>query len=305
MLLIVLIMFHCSCLEAQSSDIDKMELLFDCYEKNMVKAINNNDFSLVEKYLLKDSPLYNSQKQLITNLYQRGIKEDLVSYQIIDSSFDYHNEKKFTVYVHEIFSIFYPEKQKSEFKEFDYIYILSIAEKDYGLFDIQRWERTIKDSYLPKLKKGYKLIYSNGEIREVKYPIHGISFLHGLKNKNKWNGIRLYADRNSNYSDIIYVETEAGLYIQGLQSNMYLELKYPVRLNEEWTDTFGSAGAGSASQSLSIHYKVISVSEILETPLKTFKDVVVVKSDKGIKYFTKDYGLIKEDKAVISKIIEK
>ena len=54
------------------------------YLNGLVNAINTNDFSLVEPYLLKGSELHEAQKGLVTHLSEKGIKEEIVSVDIID-----------------------------------------------------------------------------------------------------------------------------------------------------------------------------------------------------------------------------
>ncbi|MCA1064837.1 hypothetical protein QTG56_24835 (plasmid) [Rossellomorea sp. AcN35-11] len=54
------------------------------YAMGLVEAINNNNFSLVEPYLMKNSNLYESQKELVSKLSSKGIKESYVSFDIYD-----------------------------------------------------------------------------------------------------------------------------------------------------------------------------------------------------------------------------
>jgi hypothetical protein len=292
--------------EENLSYYDKIKNLFTDYENSMVKAINENDFSIVEKYLLKDSPLYVSQKALIKNLYGRGINEELVYSDIIDYM-DFGDS--ILIFVHEIYNIIYTKEQKSVSREYDYCYKLSIYDSNYGVSEINIWDKSINKSYLPTLKEGQGYIYINSvynsyEYLRSEYPIFGIGFVYNLKDKYKWNGIKIDSDMTANYRGDTYIETEEGLFMHGIQSNMYKVLKYPVVLGDEWEDCFGSAGAGGAAvdDKIIIKYKVISIDEVVETPYKTFTNVVVVQSNEGTNYFAEGYGLIKDSARVLAGI---
>jgi uncharacterized membrane protein YvbJ len=63
---------------------DYLVELTEGYAKGLVDAVNNNDFSLVEPYLLKDSNLYKMQKDLVKSLAADGVKETYVSFDIYD-----------------------------------------------------------------------------------------------------------------------------------------------------------------------------------------------------------------------------
>ncbi|MDP4146904.1 MAG: hypothetical protein Q8936_20930 [Bacillota bacterium] len=54
------------------------------YENGLVKAIKENDFSKVEPYILANSPLYESQKKLVSDLHSQGITKNLISYKIFN-----------------------------------------------------------------------------------------------------------------------------------------------------------------------------------------------------------------------------
>lgn len=62
--------------------------LYRNYEESLVNAINAGDFALVEDMLLPGSSLYKEQKALVKNLSEKGIKEKLVSYDILDAQYN-------------------------------------------------------------------------------------------------------------------------------------------------------------------------------------------------------------------------
>lgn len=91
---------------------DKNKILetINAYEHSMIDTINNNDFTLVEPWLIKDSSLYVSQKKLVTDLNQKKIKVRLENYTIekIEELTDFHIVR---VYVIENIAIQYPSKE--------------------------------------------------------------------------------------------------------------------------------------------------------------------------------------------------
>ncbi|MEC2076119.1 TcaA NTF2-like domain-containing protein, partial [Metabacillus fastidiosus] len=68
---------------AAKGDIETaIEIAVTDYVQALTQAINYGNFDYVEKYLLKDSPLHNSQKELVGNLYSKNIKEEAISIDI-------------------------------------------------------------------------------------------------------------------------------------------------------------------------------------------------------------------------------
>lgn len=117
----------------------KIDELIKNYEQNMIDAINNSKFSIVEPYIAKGSNLYNSQKHLVDNLYSQGIKEKLVDYSIISVKPE-PDASKCKVYVKEKIAIQYPEKDY-EAKDFSWAYTVLISQdKTYQLSDIEKWD---------------------------------------------------------------------------------------------------------------------------------------------------------------------
>lgn len=110
------------------------------YETLVVEAINNNDFSLIDNLLVPGSNLYNSQKKLVADLYNKKIQEKLVEFDLKDIQ-KTDKEGIFKVFVSEKIGVKYPEKQEFETKEFNWIYTV-ISDKDRpGLSDIEKWNK--------------------------------------------------------------------------------------------------------------------------------------------------------------------
>lgn len=111
------------------------EQLINSYEYSLIEAINQGDFSLVEPYLLPGSKLYYSQKELVSSLYDRGIKEELVDFEINDMV---RTEKPgvYDVHVYEAINIIRADGT-SQVKEFNWIYTVHVAEDELGISDIR------------------------------------------------------------------------------------------------------------------------------------------------------------------------
>ncbi|TBL71226.1 TcaA NTF2-like domain-containing protein [Paenibacillus thalictri] len=116
-----------------------LELLIQNYEQTLIDAINNNDFSLVEPSLISESNLYNSQKQLISNLNVKKIKEELIEYTIKDIKID-KKSNEYQIYVEEKISITYPNRTDSETKEFKWVYTAVLDKGVVGLKDVNEWK---------------------------------------------------------------------------------------------------------------------------------------------------------------------
>ncbi|OLS02615.1 TcaA NTF2-like domain-containing protein [Tissierella creatinophila] len=62
----------------------EVDNLIDGYETGLVNAINYNSYSYLDGYIEYGSPFMKAQKKLISNLYEKGTTEDLLSYNITD-----------------------------------------------------------------------------------------------------------------------------------------------------------------------------------------------------------------------------
>lgn len=119
--------------------INSISSLMGAYEKQMVEAINTNQFNRVEGSLLKGSVLYNSQKKLVQNLYSKKIKEKLVSFEVY--AIEYDSEKKaYKVYTLEEVGIQYSGKSFVNNK-YSWCYTVNFESKTklYKLSNIQKW----------------------------------------------------------------------------------------------------------------------------------------------------------------------
>lgn len=101
-----------------SLDTSSVDTLISNYLYGLVAAINENDFSLVEPYLLPGSELYSAQKDLLKKANEKGFKESLLDYEITETIVE---DGKAIISTWEQIDIMYSDGE-SETKEFNWTY---------------------------------------------------------------------------------------------------------------------------------------------------------------------------------------
>ncbi|SHG95407.1 TcaA NTF2-like domain-containing protein [Tepidibacter thalassicus] len=173
------------------------------YENAMVKSINKNNFSIVEPYLIPNSNLYKSQKYLVTNLYKRNIKEQLLDVQVENIEFI---NGVYNVYVYEKFNITYGKKG-SKIKEFNYIYEVKKNNEKLGLSDIFSVNEKF-NTYSKHLEKQFQINYNNEDYYK---PLKNIDNANKIyENPSKYigkkieiSGTIIYIKENFNSENIL------------------------------------------------------------------------------------------------------
>ncbi len=110
------------------------------YEYALLEAINENDFSKVEKYLTPGSEFYKMQKKLVADLYRRNIKEKLIDYQIKEIIEDYETGD-YVVYVSERVGIKYSDKSDYRESKFNWMYIVNFDGENATLSELRKWDK--------------------------------------------------------------------------------------------------------------------------------------------------------------------
>lgn len=106
------------------------------YEHSLIDAINNGNFDLVSPYLIPDSSLYNSQKNLVSNLYNKGIQERLNTFSIYKISIDEDNVV--TIGVNESIGIKYSGESEFTNKNYRWEYSMINTGEKIGLSNIEK-----------------------------------------------------------------------------------------------------------------------------------------------------------------------
>ncbi|WHY91301.1 SH3 domain-containing protein [Neobacillus cucumis] len=97
---------------------------------------------------------------------------------------------------------------------------------------------------------------------------------------DKW----YYSSKASGKQLFIVSENSKGLYTGYIDSEYYIDIKYPAKVGQSWD--VGYEGEGKA--------RIISITKTVKTPAGTFKNCIVVKEDSGYTtYFAKNIGLVK------------
>lgn len=119
--------------ESQLSNIeDKMHNLIDMYTNYFCYAVNYGDFSNVEPYIYPGSSLYNAQAKYVSDTYNNGISENIMSYNVVSYTMADDN-KSGTITTEEVYKI--TKNGQSSVKNFKYTYGFKYNE-DMGSYQL-------------------------------------------------------------------------------------------------------------------------------------------------------------------------
>ncbi|MGG1396520.1 SH3 domain-containing protein [Bacillus salipaludis] len=97
---------------------------------------------------------------------------------------------------------------------------------------------------------------------------------------DKW----YYSSKATGKQLFIVSENNKGLYTGYIDSEYYIDIKYPAKVGQSWD--VGYEGEGKA--------RITSITKTVKTPAGNVKNCVVVKEDSGYTtYFAKNIGLVK------------
>jgi hypothetical protein len=125
--------------DVTKADESAISTLIDNYEKSLVNAINNNNFSLVAKYLTHGSNLYQSQKALVAKLHQKKTQEKLVGFKV-EKIKTTDQANVYQVYVSEKIGLKRHDKGDFVVSEFRWVYSVVADGPTYSLSDITKWD---------------------------------------------------------------------------------------------------------------------------------------------------------------------
>jgi hypothetical protein len=120
---------------------DQIENLISSYQKKLVEAINSNTFTHVEPFLLPNSTLYNSQKELVANLSSRKIKERFISSEIYGYSIE---KERYKVEVLETVEVDYPDKGPRT-NNYQWYYTVEQSNGKFLLSQLEEWKTYQQD----------------------------------------------------------------------------------------------------------------------------------------------------------------
>lgn len=134
----------------ESFDEEDVKAMVSEYVNAMVSAINNGDFTLVQKFLKENSPIYDQQKKLVSKLYSKSIKEEF----LLGTIEIYYNSIQNVIQaeIYEKHKIIYPSGKK-EYVDNYYIYDITDL-KPYKILKISAGKNPYSNSQTPGVITG-------------------------------------------------------------------------------------------------------------------------------------------------------
>lgn len=131
-------------LASTPADTYQPEMLVRSYGEMLVDAINSNDFSLIEKYLIKDSEFYKEQKQFVSDQYKQGTTFSLISLDVDDIVPGETDPDEYKVYVRAAYSI--KSESGEKMKQTDqWIYTVLSKDTEFGISSRAVWRKEDSD----------------------------------------------------------------------------------------------------------------------------------------------------------------
>lgn len=117
-----------------------MQETISAYQNGLVEAINSNDFSKVEPYLVKDGSLYKNQEKLVADLYKKGIKEKALDCKVLNASYN-DEANEYYAYVEERAEVSYPDgRVEAVMGRYEYTVYYYAESRKCLLNKIAKWE---------------------------------------------------------------------------------------------------------------------------------------------------------------------
>lgn len=115
------------------------EALIRGYETMRIEAINNNHFSLVEKFLLPNSRAYYATKRLISEFNRMRMREYLIDYNIYDIVQHEDDPNIYEIFVNKQIELESPERAPQR-EQVDLIYTVVQDGNTLTIGDIKKWD---------------------------------------------------------------------------------------------------------------------------------------------------------------------
>ena len=112
----------------------EFENLMSEYMYSIVDAINSGDFNIVKGTLTSGGPLYKKQKKLVTDLFNKGVTEDLIEFTFLGSPKKVASNK-YEMLVKETHRIYYVDKESKEVVN-TWKYTLKLDGEHLSIYDL-------------------------------------------------------------------------------------------------------------------------------------------------------------------------
>ncbi|CEI73354.1 TcaA NTF2-like domain-containing protein [Romboutsia hominis] len=141
---------------------DEIREVLKNYEKDYIQAVNEGNYSLVEKYLVKGGPLDKEHKTNIKKFYDDGIREELKSFEFI--SIDEISNGEYIVNVNETIAI--TKNGEKKVKQFDSFYNVKLQDNgEYLIYEMQINE--INEEIDKKLSVEEAIEFCTNRLKEI------------------------------------------------------------------------------------------------------------------------------------------
>ena len=111
-----------------------VKALIGAYEVGLIDAVNYGSYTYIDDYIEYASPFMKAQKKLISNLYEKGTEEDLLSYEIEDISI--LSQQIVSVTVRESHMIYYKSGDKKQVDN-KWVYTVVNIDDEFYIRDIK------------------------------------------------------------------------------------------------------------------------------------------------------------------------
>lgn len=210
--------------EADTSDSShewKIQEFIQSYEKDYIKAVNEGNYNLIKKYLVKGGPLDKEHSTNIKKFYDDGIKERLDSLQFM--SVDKLSEGEYLANVKETIAIIKNGEEKV--KEFDSFY--NVIVQDNGTYLISEMLIRSTNEISNNTSETSNINYSDKEkaterAKEIAKSA-GVNFLNGEDTMIDHDGRRcweFYIGVGESRVEILYIDAQTGEFKESINSSL-------------------------------------------------------------------------------------
>ena len=192
-----------------------------------VNAVNTGDYTGAENTMLAGSAIYNSQKQVVADLYQRGVKEELQTCQAMET----HriSDRVVEITSREIIDVYYADGTQKSVQQ-SYIYTCESTENGYlltNMREVQTTENNVTENKTTEkqtVSSGKKKASSNSYILpDINNKIYSMKKLRSLGKK------KLRLARNELYARHGYIFKDRELRAYFKSKSWYVPVKKDVR----------------------------------------------------------------------------
>lgn len=173
-------------------------------------------------------------------------------------------------------------KKKGVLKKGTRVTVYSKTKTGWSQIKYKSKKAYVSTKYLKFISKRASFLLDKTKVYTYKGTEGSYQLIPTRKKYDSWD-IWYYAT-TSDKQKFIVGEDSKGLYTGYINSEYYIDIKYPAKVGQKWD--IGYEGEGQA--------RITSVKKTVKTPAGTFKNCIEVKEDYGyIYYYAKNIGQVK------------